>query len=212
VVGAGEIAYDVTDRIRAEKLLKTNLQHFHLVLSNMSAGILLVTNKDQVEFVNQAFCNMFDLKDSPADLIGFTSYQLIEKVKNAYVHPEEDIARIRELISLCQPVKGEEISIKGERTYLQNLIPIYIGEKLYGRLWHFLDITERKRSEEALHETKEYLENLLNYANAPIIVWDSSFKIVRFNNAFEKLTGFKADEYLDDILKSFFQIEARKIR
>ena len=45
---------------------------------------------------------------------------------------------------------------------------------LYGR-----DITERKRAEEELRETRDYLENLFNYANAPIIVWDAEFRITR---------------------------------
>ncbi|MBF0545667.1 MAG: PAS domain S-box protein [Candidatus Riflebacteria bacterium] len=43
-------------------------------------------------------------------------------------------------------------------------------------------------------ETKDYLEKLIRYANAPIIVWDPQFRITRFNQAFEHLTGFKEDE------------------
>jgi len=56
------------------------------------------------------------------------------------------------------------------------------------------DITERKHSEAALRETRDYLENLLNYANAPIIVWDNNLKITQFNKAFERLTGLTAAE------------------
>ena len=37
------------------------------------------------------------------------------------------------------------------------------------------DITELKRTEEKLRDTSRYLENLLDYANAPIIVWDPDF-------------------------------------
>ena len=51
------------------------------------------------------------------------------------------------------------------------------------------DITERKKAEAELRETAEYLQNLIDYANAPIVVWDPQFKITRFNHAFEKLTG-----------------------
>ena len=58
------------------------------------------------------------------------------------------------------------------------------------------DITERKESEEALRETKDYLDNLLNYANAPVIVWDNEQKISLFNNAFEALTGYKKGSML----------------
>ena len=58
------------------------------------------------------------------------------------------------------------------------------------------DITERKESEEALRETKDYLHNLLNYANTPVIVWDNEQKISLFNNAFEALTGYKKGSML----------------
>ncbi|NTW23679.1 MAG: PAS domain S-box protein, partial [Lentimicrobium sp.] len=56
------------------------------------------------------------------------------------------------------------------------------------------DITDRKVAEANLRETRDYLENLLNYANAPIIVWDNNLKITQFNKAFERLTGLTADE------------------
>ena len=51
------------------------------------------------------------------------------------------------------------------------------------------DINKRKKEMEAHREKNEYLENLLDYANAPIIVWDMHCKIIRFNKAFETLTG-----------------------
>lgn len=66
------------------------------------------------------------------------------------------------------------------------------------------DITELKRTEEALRETKDYLENLFEYANAPIIVWDSYFRITRFNHAFERLTGLKSDNVLGKPLDMLF--------
>jgi len=115
-----------------------------------------------------------------------------------------------EIVSLGQPVRGEEVAVKGERTYLRDFVPIYVGGKSYGRLWHHLGITERKRSEEALGEVKEYLENLINHANAPIIVWDSSFRITRFNNAFEKLTGLMASEVLGKKLDILFPDGSKK--
>jgi PAS domain S-box-containing protein len=72
-----------------------------------------------------------------------------------------------------------------------------------------IDITEGMRAEEALHETKNYLESLIDYANAPIIVWDPSFRITRFNNAFERLTGIRAAEALGEPLKILFPESSR---
>ncbi len=57
-------------------------------------------------------------------------------------------------------------------------------------------IEERKRVETSLRETSQYLENLINFANAPIIVWDPQFRITLFNQAFEHLTGWKASEMI----------------
>jgi two-component system sensor histidine kinase/response regulator len=66
------------------------------------------------------------------------------------------------------------------------------------------DITERKQTEASLREANEYLENLFNYANAPIIVWDPQFKITRFNHAFEKITGRTAADVLGKPLEILF--------
>jgi PAS domain S-box-containing protein len=73
-----------------------------------------------------------------------------------------------------------------------------------------IDITERKQAEEALHEAKDYLEKLINYANAPIIVWDPSLRITRFNHAFERLTGRRSAEVLGEHLKILFPESSRE--
>jgi two-component system CheB/CheR fusion protein len=56
------------------------------------------------------------------------------------------------------------------------------------------DITEQKKVEESLRETRDYLNNLIDNANAPIIVWNPELKITRFNHAFERLTGRNSQE------------------
>jgi len=56
------------------------------------------------------------------------------------------------------------------------------------------DVTEQKEVEESLRETRDYLNNLIDNANAPIIVWNPALEITRFNHAFERLTGRKANE------------------
>jgi PAS domain S-box-containing protein len=58
------------------------------------------------------------------------------------------------------------------------------------------DIEDIKKTQDELRETNEYLENLFNYANAPIIVWDTDFRITQFNNAFEKLSGLNASDVI----------------
>jgi PAS domain S-box-containing protein len=76
--------------------------------------------------------------------------------------------------------------------------------KPYQVYTQFKDITERKRLEGELAQTSSYLENLINYANAPIIVWDPRYKITRFNQAFEHLTGLKAEDVIGKSIKILF--------
>jgi PAS domain S-box-containing protein len=61
-----------------------------------------------------------------------------------------------------------------------------------------------KHAEGRLRETNAYLENLINYANAPIIVWDPNFRITRFNHAFEFLTGRTEAEVVGQSLEILF--------
>jgi PAS domain S-box-containing protein len=58
------------------------------------------------------------------------------------------------------------------------------------------EIIKHKNTEESLRQTRDYLDNLIAYANAPIIVWGRDFKITRFNHAFERLTGRNARQVI----------------
>jgi PAS domain S-box-containing protein len=91
-----------------------------------------------------------------------------------------------------------------------------------------IDITEQKKAQAALmqaraelerrvqertselRETRDYLDNLFNYANAPIIVWNPDHEITRFNHASERLTGRTADEVLGKKLDNLFPEESRE--
>jgi diguanylate cyclase (GGDEF)-like protein/PAS domain S-box-containing protein len=66
------------------------------------------------------------------------------------------------------------------------------------------EITEKKDRENELQETKEYLNNLITYANAPIVTWSPDFKITEFNKAFEELTGRCRKEVLGKHLQILF--------
>ena len=64
---------------------------------------------------------------------------------------------------------------------------------------------------EERRETNEYLENLINYANVPIIVWDTKYEITRFNRAFETITGRSEKEVLGKFLEILFPPAEKEI-
>ena len=83
---------------------------------------------------------------------------MIEKIKNAYLHPDEAVARIQEVVDRGEPVKGEELAMHDGRTCLRDFVPLNVQGKSYGRLWIHTDITERKQAEAALFEAKAAAE------------------------------------------------------
>jgi PAS domain S-box-containing protein len=66
------------------------------------------------------------------------------------------------------------------------------------------EITQRKIAEENLRSTSQYLDNLLNYANAPIVVWDNEKNITLFNNAFAAFTGYNKESILRENIEMLF--------
>ena len=149
---------DITERKRAEEALQTTLQRLHTLVASMHSSILLVNDDGRIAFANQAFCDYFNLRDSFADLVGITSDEMIEKIKNAYLRSDEQVAHIREIVRQGQSVTGEEIAMRNGRSCLRDFIPIYRDGKSYGRLWQHTDITERKRAEEELRKSRDELE------------------------------------------------------
>jgi PAS domain S-box-containing protein len=148
VIGFSGTIRDITERKRWEQELQNILKRFYAILSTSYAGVMLVTNENTVEFINQAMCDLFDIEDSPDRLQGISASEMIEKLKNAYEQPSETLDRIRQLVSQGMQVKGEEVAVRGGRTYLVDYIPIKIDNKPYGRLWYHIDISERKRAEQ----------------------------------------------------------------
>ncbi|MDD4954785.1 MAG: PAS domain S-box protein [Candidatus Omnitrophica bacterium] len=68
----------------------------------------------------------------------------------------------------------------------------------------------RIKDEEELRQTRDYLENIFNYSNAPFICWDAQSKITRFNHAFEKLTDYRQEEAIGKDLSILFPENTRE--
>ncbi|MEJ2200656.1 MAG: PAS domain S-box protein, partial [Desulfuromonadaceae bacterium] len=75
-----------------------------------------------------------------------------------------------------------------------------------GLVGTFLDISERKRIERQLRDQKDCSDNLLQNSTVPTFVIDSDHRVVAWNRACERLTGYRTDEMLGsrDHWKAFY--------
>ena len=147
-----------TERKRTENTLRTTVQRFHNILSNIFSGILVVTEDDRIEFANQNFCDQFDIAEAPSDLIGLTAQEMLEKVLPAYADPEANLARIQQILSQRHRIEDEEVLMRNGRVLLRDYIPILVDGKPDGRMWQHRDITERKQMEDELRRSRDELE------------------------------------------------------
>jgi PAS domain S-box-containing protein len=185
---------DVTERKKSEELLRESEERSRGLFESIQdpVGIFVGKEGHLIEY-NAAF------KKSS----GYADEELKGKVFLDFVHPDDRAMVLEkyrteyseEELPLIYEIRG--MNKKGESVPLELSVSTYKQKgKVIGIEVIHRDITERKKAEEALRETKEYLGNLLNYANAPVIVWDNEQKISLFNNAFEALTGYKKKSML----------------
>lgn len=97
------------------------------------------------------------------------------------------------------------LSLMSDGTQPADFLPVARKDEIGQLVASFNSLLKTLRHrEDELRESNSYLDNLFNYANAPIIVWDPSFRITRFNKAFETLTGRKAEEVLGKDISLLF--------
>jgi len=176
----------------------------------MDAGLLMLNRDGRIFFVNQALISMTGYETS--ELLG---EELIEMFGKLSIPDDRQIA----IEAVRTTLRGEvptpvPITIKSrdgqEITVLCGVSFIRDSEgKPDNTIVTFRDITDLKRTQEDLINTSSYLESLIYYANAPIIVWDPYFVITRFNRAFELLAGHNADEVIGQSLSILFPEESR---
>jgi PAS domain S-box-containing protein len=193
-----------TEQKRAEDLLQITVHRFHTILSSLYAGVLVVTEEGRVDFANQAFCDLFDTKYPPAKLHGLSRNVILQRINQVYAEPDEAINRIRAIVAKGLPVKGEEIDIRGGRTYLRDFVPLFIDGKRYGRLWLHHDVTERKRAEEAVLKLAAIVES----SDDAIISKTMDGIITSWNGGAERLYGYKTEEAIGQPISTLLPPEA----
>ncbi len=83
--------------------------------------------------------------------------------------------------------------------------PIELGGKIYQfSIVH--DITQRKQAEDELRRERNFVSAVLDVVGALIVVLDREGRIVRFNRACERLTGYTFAEVKDRYLWDLFLI------
>lgn len=174
--------------------LHAALEKFEKLFDNNPASMAVSGFPDRYFYeVNQAFI----------EKLGYTKSEVIGKTAkdiDLFVEPDKQMVVANQLRQTGQ-VKNIELKVKRKDGRI--LDGLFSGEIIDNQgvksfLTVMTDISEikelerEKRKSDELRQMHNFLENLLEYANASIVVLDAHFFIIRVNQAFESLIGTNA--------------------
>lgn len=186
------IGHDITERIRAEKAIAESEERYRAVWDNIPVGICL-TDKDGVYHdVNPAYCKIY----------GYKKEDLVGKMPEGLIFPPVDLEKRRqhynERFDLEKPTPLREhqfFKSNGERVWIEVTSDfIRYDNKPKYLISMNIDITERKKAEEALGRSEKRLA--AQYSNFPIPTYswkkiDDDFILIDYNKEACKITDGK---------------------
>ncbi|NLF23292.1 MAG: PAS domain S-box protein [Lentisphaerae bacterium] len=201
------IFHDVTDRKRMERELIASERKFRSltddVLDNTEAAVCVLDASCRVVWLNRAMERYFGLDRDRA--IGQDNRLLIAGHTAKAVEDPEAFAR-RLLASYADNTSAEmfecHVLPHGDRAdrWLQHWSqPIEAGIYAGGRIEHYYDISERKRSELELRRLLLAIEQ----SGDSVMVLDADRTIRYVNQAFEQTTGFTRGEVVGRPIDGF---------
>ncbi|XUX00659.1 MAG: PAS domain S-box protein [Dehalogenimonas sp.] len=197
------IGHDISERKQAEALLQSTLERFYTMLGSMYTGVLLMTGEGKVEFVNQAFCDAYGLKQKPDDLKGVLSAGFLNMIKPAFKDPEQEATRILEILDRMEPISGEQFELSNGRTAIRDFTPVVLEGKLVGRMWTHTDITKLKKVEKELAASNQKVSEILASITDDFYVLDRGWN---FTYANMQVTGKIGKEPADLIGNNIWQM------
>ena len=102
-----------------------NLERLETLIRSLNAGILLENENREIVFVNQKFCNFFQIPAAPIDLIGADS-KSPEQSKHSFKSPDAFVGRIDQILAEKELVLDEQVEFKDGKVLERDYIPFLI--------------------------------------------------------------------------------------
>ena len=186
------LVWDVSERKRAEDALRENEEKFKQVFETANVGKSITQLSGEIN-VNQAFCAM----------LGYDREALQSK-RWQDLTPADDIAAIEKIVEPL--LRGRENSARFTKRYVHKNgsiiwgdVSVAIRRDANGRPLHFIttvvDITERKKVEEALQQALAHIRQIIDANIIGVVIADSTGRIIECNDYYLGLIGYSRAEF-----------------
>mgnify|MGYP001805908831 CR=1 FL=1 len=194
--------YDITDRKAAEQALRESEKRLLDVLENSPVGVAVSTIEGTIQFANQRLC----------DLLSMPWYDILKSDTSKFFADDQQRQEIMETLEKSGRVNDVEVAFNdskgGTRWTLMSWVHTNLGEQAAVVSWLY-DITERRKSQEALRRSEERLRFILETSPVGISIIERGTRRRLFiNPSFVRMFGFACAEtaYAGDVHDSYVDL------
>ena len=138
-----------------------------VLLQTLPSAVLAETPAQQVALVNQQFCDLLGLPDSPDALRGQLTPAVLARAANPPRHPAE-FAQWMAHSMAGHPVGPHTLPLLDGRVVQVQYLPLHQGAEVALHLWNYEDVTEQHHAQQRIQQLSELSEQSPN----PILTTD----------------------------------------
>ncbi|MEZ4615728.1 MAG: ATP-binding protein [Caldilineaceae bacterium] len=154
-----ELQHEIQERQLAQAELREHTSLLSTLLENLQRGVLVEDRAHNIVHVNQEFCDLFQIKKSPAAITGTNCIVLAQSLAQIFTDYQ---AFAREFHALAAGAisAAAEVHLKDGRVLEQEYIPIYVDQNHQTNMWLYRDVTQARQMQESLRESEEAIRSL----------------------------------------------------
>jgi PAS domain S-box-containing protein len=205
VVGAGEVAYDITEYVQAEQQIErlaveaeNERRRLQALMESLPVGVALTDTRGGNLTSNKAFEQIWGAPRPRTESVGdYEAYKAWWSETGKPVAPEEWASVLA--VQKGHAVVGQLMEIErfdGSRASVINSgAPVFDADgNIIGCAVAIQDISDLRKAERALRESEERLRRIIETSPVAIGFGNSTGRIFEANEAFYRLTGYTREE------------------
>jgi two-component system, sensor histidine kinase and response regulator len=182
------VAHDITERKRAEAQLQESESRLKIILKSIRAGVMIIdAETHQILEINDEAARI--LRRSPDHIAGLTCHNVVCPADRGAC----PITDLKEAGDVCDRVI---LNAEGEKVPIIKMVKTMMIDGRVRLLETFIDVSERKKAEEALTEERNLLQTVVNSLPHQIYAKDESKRFILSNACNTVSLGFRREEEL----------------